>query len=187
MAMDLRAYLAFRCNQMLRMERDIQQMNTQMANEVQEPRLKEAFQRHSQPTAQQVSNLEQVVSRLGSKQQQGQREGLMERAQEMVGMGGAEGNHPVTQSMMREHKQFMDMHPPQNLIDINNALEGDKVKHMEMASYNGLIAVAQQLSETEVVSMLQQNLQGEQQMCTALEGSLPSLLSQSGGAGRMAA
>lgn len=184
MAMDLRQYLAFRAHMMLRMERDILRMNNMMADEVQHPQLKEMFRQHADPTTRQINNLEQVVNRLGGEPQQ--REELMERMQEVMGMGGGDESTPVTQAMMREHKMFMDMQPPQQLIDISDALDGDKVEHMEMAAYNGLIRLAQHLGENDIANMLQQNLQGEQQMCGKLEGILPTLL-QDAGQGRMAA
>lgn len=167
MAMDLRDFMLLRCSEMLVMERDIWQMNNMMARECHNPRLKDALERHSEPTRQQISNLEQVVDRLG-------------------GMTGPDES-PVTQGMMRAHRLFIDMKPPQNLIDINDALEGDKVEHMEIAGYTGLIALARQLGENDIAQLLQQNLQGEEQMRSRVESDLPSLLSELGGSGRMAA
>ena len=184
MAMDLRQYLAYRTEMMLRMERDVLKMNNMMADEVRNPQLKEIFRQHADPILRQISNLEQVVSRLGSGVEQ--HEGLMERMQEALGMAGTDTGTHVTQAMMREHKMFMEMNPPQQLIDIHNALSGDKMKHMEMASYSGMITLARQLGENDIMTMFQQNMQDEQQMCGKLEGILPTLLLDMG-TGRMAA
>lgn len=158
MAMDMREYFRLRCSEMLVMERDIWQMNNLMARESKNPRLAEALTRHSEPTRQQISNLEQVVDQLG-------------------GMTGPEES-PVTHGLMRAHRLFMDLNPSQELIDIHNALEGDKVEHMEIAAYTGLIALARQLNETEIVQLLQQNLHGEEQMRARVESDLPSLLAE---------
>jgi ferritin-like metal-binding protein YciE len=167
MAMNLRDYFQLRCSEMLIAERDILKMNQLMTQEVQHSRLKEMFQRHADPTKQQIENLERVVDRLGGP------------------IGPSE--NPVTQGMMRAHQMFMETNPPQNLIDIHNALEGDKVEHLELVSYQGLIALAQQLGEQELVQLLQENRTGEDQMRSRLESDLPSLLSELGGHGRMAA
>jgi VanZ family protein len=75
----------------------------------------------------------------------------------------------------------MEMNPPQELIDVNDALEGEKTEHLEMASYTGLITLAQQLDEDEIVQMLQQNLQSEKKMCGLLEDETPVLFSQQNG------
>lgn len=158
MAIDLRDYFQLRCSEMLVMERDIWQMNNLMSRECQNRRIKESFERHNEPTRQQISNLEQIVDRLG-------------------GMTGPDEN-PVTQGMMRAHRLFMEMNPPQELIDVNDALEGEKTEHLEMASYTGLITLAQQLDEDEIVQMLQQNFQSEKKMCGLLEDETPVLFSQ---------
>lgn len=187
MAMDTRQYLAFRCSEMLQLERGILQMNNKMAQEVQTPQLKEQFQRHNGTTEQQIRNLEQVVNRLGGATTP-QQQGWLGSVTEALGMGEERANPPITQALQREHEQFIGMKPPQNLIDLNDALEGDKVEHMEMASYNGLILLANQLGETDVAQMLQQNLQSEQQMCSNLESDFAMLMSQQAGpSGRMAA
>lgn len=183
MAMDMRQYLAFRCSEMLKMERDILQMNNIMAGEVQQGELKQQFQRHSGTTEQQIRNLEQAVDRLGGAPQSSS---VIGQVTEALGVTSDQGT-PVTKGMMQEHKMFMGLNPPQSLIDLNDALEGDKVEHLEMASYHGMIALAQQMGEQDIVALLRQNLQGEEQMCSTIEKDVPALLSQFGGQGRAAA
>jgi len=156
MAMDLRDYFLLRCSDTLVMERDIWQMNNLMTREVEDLRLKEILQRNSIPTRQQISNLEQVVDGLG-------------------GFAGPEEN-PVTQGMIRAHRLFIELIPPQYLIDIHDALEATKIENMEIAAYNGLINLARLLGEDVFVPMLQQNLAWEERMRKREESELPSLL-----------
>ncbi len=51
-----------------------------------------------------------------------------------------------------------------------------KVEHYEIASYRGLIAGAEQMRQTEIVSLLKENLQQEENTAQALESSMPTLL-----------
>ena len=175
MAMDVREYMQFRCSQMLAMEQDILQMLKQMTGEVQNSQLKQMFQQHQQPTQQQINNLEQVLNQLGGQHEQSQ--SFMVRMKERLGME-AQGKAPVTQAMMQAHQDFMSMDPPQYLIDLHDAMEGEKVEHMEIAEYRGLIGLARELGEDNIAQLLQQNLSGEQQARAMIEDSLPTLLPQ---------
>lgn len=167
MAMDLRDFFRLRCSQMLISERDIWQMNNLLSRQSHSPRLKEMLAAHSEPTRQQISNLEQVVDRLG-------------------GVIGPEES-PLTQGLLRAHRQFMEMNPPQELIDLYNGLESEKTEYFEMASYRQLIAMARHLGEDEVATMLEQNLHGEERMAEMLNGELPTLMLAFNREGRKAA
>lgn len=156
MAMDLREYFRLRCSEMLAMERDVWQINSLLIRETADPRLKMAFERHNEPIRWQISNLEQVVDQLD-------------------GVVGPE-EHPMTQGMMRAHHQFMTLNPTQALIDLHHALEGDKLLHLEIASYIGLISMARHLGEEDFVRLLTQNLESDQRMSTLLENELPALM-----------
>ena len=156
MEMSMRDYLRLRASQMLLMERDIRQMNSEMASQTQHPELKQMLQRHGDPTERQISNLERVMERLG-------------------GHLGPSQN-AVSQALMQAHRTFMDMHPPQEIVDLHHALEADEVEHMEMSSYNGMMQVAKQLGENDIANMLQDNLRDEQSMCGTLESHFSALM-----------
>ncbi len=51
-----------------------------------------------------------------------------------------------------------------------------KVEHFEMGSYRALISGAQQMGQQEVVSLLQQNLEEEEQTAQTAEQSAPELI-----------
>ena len=51
-----------------------------------------------------------------------------------------------------------------------------KVEHFEVATYRGLIQGAQAMGQTEVASLLQENLAQEENTADMLEASMPELL-----------
>lgn len=165
--MDLADYFQFRASEMLVMARDIWQLNTLMGQECRHANLKNIFQQQNDPARHQISNLEQVVDQFG-------------------GIVGPDEN-PITLGILQAHRRFLEMTPPSGLIDLHNALEGDRVTHLMMAAYTGLISVAGQLGQNDIVRLLQENLQDEQRLCSALEGIVPELLKNIGGQQRQAA
>lgn len=160
MAMDLREYFRLRCSELLVFERDMWRMNNEMIRDTQNAKLKELFAHHGEPSRRQISNLEQVVDRLG-------------------GFIGPEENLVVL-GMARMHQTFMDMRPPQPIVDLHNALEVEKVERMLMGAYDGLIKTAKQLGENEIAELLLNNYIGEERMCSVLEGEIPRLLAEMG-------
>ena len=173
MALNVNDYLRFSLENMMKMEHDIGLMLQKMHDEVHNPQLKQLLAQHLDPTHQQHDRLQQCLNRLGGPLEH--RGGFMEKVTETIGMAGDE-SHPVTQGMMKAHEQFLAMDPTDNVVDLHDAAEAVKTEHMEIASYRNLIALAEQLGDTETVNLLQQNLHGEEQMRTALETALPSLL-----------
>ncbi len=58
-----------------------------------------------------------------------------------------------------------------------------KVEHFEMGSYRGLITGAQQMGQQEVVSLLNEDLQEEEQTAQIAEHSAPELIQKAMQAG----
>lgn len=135
---------------------EAQQQMIQKANDGQ---VKSMLQEHIQQTEQQIRNLEQVFQSLG---QQPKREkcaaaaGLVSEGQKLL--KEVEGNR--------------------QLIDLAIAGSQSKVEHYEIASYRGLITGAQQMGQQEIVTLLQQNLQQEEQTAQKVEQSTPQLVQQ---------
>jgi len=154
--MDMRDYFHRRCSEMLVMEREVWQMNSLMAQECGNPELKRYFERHNEPKRQQISNLEQIVDELG-------------------GVIGAL-EHPVTQAIRRRRRQFLEMNPPPALIEINDALETEKLVNLGAAGYSGLAVLARKLGEEGFVRLLEQNLRMEDEMRSSLEQLLPQMV-----------
>lgn len=112
---------------------------------------------HIGQTQQHIRNLEQVFGLLG---EQPRRETC----------AGAKGLIAEGQKIMQETKT----NPA--LLDCAIAGGADKVEHYEIAAYRGLIQGAHLMKQPDVVSLLQQNLQQEEQTAQLIEQSLPQLL-----------
>jgi len=156
--MDLRDYFHRRCSELLVMEREVWQLQRVMAQESGRADLKTLFEEQNAPKRQQISRLEQVVDELG-------------------GITGAL-EHPMAQAARRMYRQFMESNPPRALIDIQQALETDKLVDLTMASYRGLIALARRLGEETLVHLLRDNLETEKALRTRLDDLLPGVLNE---------
>lgn len=99
-------------------------------------KLAKAFELHLQETEQQIQILEQVFELLGEKPE----------AKKCEAMAG----------LVKEAENIIDDTEKDTFTrDVGLILAGQKVEHYEIASYGGLIAVAEQLGETEVAKLLQ--------------------------------
>jgi ferritin-like metal-binding protein YciE len=61
---------------------------------------------------------------------------------------------------------------------VKNALQDYSTEHMEIASYQSLIAAARQLGDTETANVCDQILQDEEAMQTWLRGQIPTITIQ---------
>jgi ferritin-like metal-binding protein YciE len=114
------------------------------AEESSRPDLQKAFQSHQQQTQKQVERLQQCF------------ELLDEEAEETECRGIA--------GIIAEHDTFKEEEDPsEDLMDIFNVGAASKVESYEIAAYESLINLAQQLEQTKVERLLNQNLKEEQQ------------------------
>ncbi len=121
----------------------VQALGTQ-AEESSRPDLQKAFQSHQQQTQKQVERLQQCF------------ELLDEEAEETECKGIA--------GIIAEHDTFKEEEEPsQDLMDIFNVGAAAKVESYEIAAYESLINLAQQLEQTKIERLLNQNLKEEQQ------------------------
>lgn len=121
------------------------------------PKVQAGLKKHIAETEQQIVNLERVHELLGfeaNRETCVAAEGLVE-----------EGNTLLTET---------EAVPA--LADLAITGSCSKVEHFEIATYRGLIAGAQMMGQTEVVSLLQQNLTQEENTADMLEASMPELL-----------
>ncbi|MHB0939538.1 MAG: YciE/YciF ferroxidase family protein [Armatimonadota bacterium] len=158
--MDLRDYFHRRCSEMLVMEREIWQLSSLMMQECGYPELKRYFEQHNEPKRQQISNLEQIVDELG---------GIIGQLE-----------HPVTQGIRRMHRQFLELNPSQALIEVDDALDADKLNNLAVSAYAGLLLLARNLGEEGFVRLLEQNQRAEEEMRSTLQQILPRLVGDFG-------
>ena len=121
-----------------------------------DPTLKQMLERHIGESAQQVQVLGQVFELLGEKPKR-------------ESCAAAKGLVTEAQKVLKEAET----------PELRDCLIGGataKVEHYEIASYRGLVTGAQQMGQDQVVSLLQQNLQQEEQTAQKAEQSAPQLL-----------
>jgi ferritin-like metal-binding protein YciE len=130
----------------------------EMLQHASNPQLQQGLQEHIQQTQQHIQNLDQVFSLLG--QQSG-------------------GNTcAVAQCLVSDAQQLIGMAQSAELTDCVIDGAAATVEHFEIASYRGLLTVAQAMGQDQIVSLLQQNLQQEEQTAQKLESLAPQLVQQ---------
>ena len=128
----------------------------EMLQQASDPTLKQMLERHIGESAQQVQVLGQVFELLGEKPKR-------------ESCAAAKGLVTEAQKVLKEAET----------PELRDCLIGGataKVEHYEIASYRGLVTGAQQMGQDQVVSLLQQNLQQEEQTAQKAEQSAPQLL-----------
>ncbi len=130
----------------------------EMLQHATDPQLQSMLQEHIQQSQQQTQNLEQVFQLLGQP---------------------AKGDKcDAAQGLVTEAQKTMKEAEVDALRDCLIGSAATKVEHYEIASYRGLITGAQLMGQQEVVTLLQQNLQQEEQTAQRLEQNAPQLLRQ---------
>jgi len=104
--------------------------------------LKKAFATHLQQTEKQVERLEQVFHILGEEPEQAECHGI--------------------RGIIQEKRSFMEEEPSADLVDVFNIGGGIKTELYEIAEYEGLIGLAEELGENKVARLLNQTLKEEQ-------------------------
>lgn len=131
----------------------------QMISHANADTVKLLLQEHIQQTEQQIKNLEQVFQALGEQPKR-------EKCAAASGLV-TEGN-----------KLLKEVSGNPALVDLAIAGSQSKVEHYEVASYRGLVMGAQEMGKHEILSLLQQNLQQEEQTAQRVEQSTPQLIQQ---------
>lgn len=141
---------------MLDAEQKLVEALGKQAEESSRPDLQKAFESHRQQTEKQVQRLEQVFESLEEESEEAECKGI--------------------KGILEEHDEFMEEEDPsEDLIDIFNAGAACKVESYEIASYNSLLNLAEQMGHNKAVKLLGQNLKEEQQTLKKMEGFVKKL------------
>lgn len=122
-------------------EKQILKALPKMARKSDSDQLREAFENHLSETEEQVANLEQVFEKLG----------LKARGVTCEAING----------ILDEGKEIMSEAEDPDTRDAGMIAAAQAVEHYEITRYGTLIAWANQLGKTDVVSLLQANLDQE--------------------------
>jgi len=148
-------------------EQKLVQALGQLASESIIPQAQQAFTQHQRETEGHVRRLEQVFQLLGQQPQ----------AQTCQGIEG----------LIKEKQAFAKENPSPEILQIFNIGAGEKSEHYEISAYEGIISLAQQCGQPQVVQLLQQNLQEEQAALQKLKAIAQSMSSQTQMSGYSAA
>lgn len=122
---------------------------TEMADNAGDGKLAEALRDHREETQGQIKRLESVFEAIGEKPQK-------------EACAGAIG-------IIKEYKDFVGEDPSEPVLNVFTAEAALKAEHYEIVSYSGLIKLAGQMGEREVIDLLQQNLDEELSTAQNLE------------------
>ena len=120
-----------------------------MIDEVENPELKTALTRHLEQTEEQAENLRKVFAAISEQ--------------------------PLTieclsmQSLAEEYQNSIELLETQEIKDLCTAQAAAKVEHLEIAMYRSLIALAEEMGNAPMVSLLQKNLDQEEEALQTVE------------------
>jgi ferritin-like metal-binding protein YciE len=121
----------------------------QMAGESSDREIKKGFMQHRKETQGQIKRLDKIYKSLGQKPEV--------------------GTCPGIEGLIKEKKAFMREKPSEELLEFYNIGAGQKVERYEITAYESLIDMADKLGMTDVVELLEQNLQEEEMTLNKLK------------------
>jgi ferritin-like metal-binding protein YciE len=107
------------------------------------PQLKQGLETHLAQTRGHVANLEQAFA--------------------IIGEDPDAGKSNAFDGLTKDHDQLAKKIDAQPLQDIVHAGAAAKTEHFEIATYEGMINLAESLGETEIVHLLEENLDQERE------------------------
>jgi ferritin-like metal-binding protein YciE len=120
-----------------------------LAEEITNQEFKQNVRHHIEETKQQVVNLERVFELLGQEPK-------------------ADKSHAVD-GLVAQHDKVVKNIETDELRDIFDASAAAKTEHLEIAAYESLITTAESLGDSEVVSLLEENLDQEKHTLKEVE------------------
>lgn len=126
---------------MLASEERILDVLEEAASEAKEPKLREAFEHHRDETKEQVKRIQQVFESLGRRPRR--------------------VDASVVEGLVEEKRRFLHEDPSPEVLDVFNVSAGIKTEHMEIAAYEGLLLLAEQIGASDVAEPLRKNLEEE--------------------------
>ena len=121
----------------------------QMASESSDREIKKGFTQHRKETQAQIKRLEKVYKTLGQKP--------------------SAGTCPGIEGLIKEKKAFLREKPSSELLEFYNIGAAQKVERYEITAYESLIDMAEKLGMSDVVDLLEENLQEEEMTLNRLK------------------
>ena len=121
----------------------------QMAHESSDREIKRGFTQHRKETQAQIKRLEKIYRALGQKPES--------------------GSCPGVEGLIKEKKLFLREKPSSDLLEFYNIAAAQKVERYEITAYESLVDMAEKLGLSDVVDLLEQNLQEEEMALNKLK------------------
>jgi ferritin-like metal-binding protein YciE len=145
---DARQFFAHKLGATLTMEETILSMLSELEGKANDGELKEQLSHHREETQGQVSNLNQAFSALGVQPEL--------------------NPCPAIEGLEQEGQETLQQASPE-LYDAVILAGCAEVEHHEIAVYDGLIALGDELGEDDVVALLKENLEQEEHTLKEVE------------------
>ena len=113
----------------------------ELSQEINDQDFKEDVRHHIEETRQQVANLERIFELLGEEPK-------------------PDKSHAVD-GLVAQHEKVAKNIETDNLLDLFDAGAAAKTEHLEIAAYESMITSAEALGESEIVALLEENLDQE--------------------------
>jgi ferritin-like metal-binding protein YciE len=137
-----RELLATELQSMLYVERELAEtVLPELRDEITNNELKTGISKHLEQTRRHVQNVERALELLNEEPQ-------TEKS-------------PAFDGLTKQHDSIVKKIDDQHLEDIVHAGAAAKTEHLEIASYKAMIELAEQLGESEIVPLLEENLDQE--------------------------
>src|SRR3954452_11358637 len=121
----------------------------ELAQDSNQAQLKKAFESHRAQTEKQVQRLQQVFEILGEQPEDTECHGI--------------------RGIIQEKKSFMEEEPSPDLMDVFNVGGAIKTEQYEVAEYESLIDLAEELGENKIARLLGQTLKEEEATLKKME------------------
>lgn len=154
---DPQELFAYKLGTALAAERKVHTELGKMERRAQLPELKQGFARHREETEQQIGNVEQALQAIGAP---------------------ATAHEDLLANAIAQQTEELLGRVDDSLVDAVLAGGAAHTEHHEIATYEGLITMAGQMGQEDVVALLQENLEQEQRTLREIEAVTERLAQQ---------
>ena len=123
-------------------EHELLDVLEELAEGTEDEEIAEAFREHREETQGHIDRLEEVFDTIGEPPEKEECEAI--------------------EGLVKEHDEFVEMDPDQEILDLFNLTAAQKTEHYEIAAYGNLALIADRLGYDEAGDILHQNLEEEE-------------------------
>jgi ferritin-like metal-binding protein YciE len=151
---DATKLLEYKLGTALGLERKVHTMLGMMEKKASMGQLQEGFSRHREETQQQIRNLEQALEAIG---------------------GASTAHQDPVMNGIAQHAEQMLERVDESLADSILAGGAAHTEHHEIATYEGIVTLAQALGEDDIVALVEENLEQEQRTLKEVQAAMERL------------